>query len=260
MSEAATGTLGKLVSLLELISTSQQPLRFIDVVKLSKQPRATVHRQLSHLMAEGLLEQCADQSYVPGLLLLTFASKAWARNDLRSVAAPFLQQLHQQTGESVHLAVLQGVSVIYLDKIDGTQKIRMHSQIGNRSPAFCTGVGKAALSLLSDDELAERLATIDFHRFTPQTLASPQELTNDIAQIRLRGFAHDMEEHEVGIRCVAAPIGILSGGNIGAISITAPAFRVTEEQLKTWEGLISATTARIAQGLEAALSPGKISL
>jgi IclR family acetate operon transcriptional repressor len=260
MSEADTGTLGKLVSLLELISTSQQPLRFIDVVKLSKQPRATVHRQLSHLLTEGLLEQAADQSYVPGLRLLTFASKAWARNDLRSVAAPFLQQLHQQTGESVHLAVLQGTSVIYLDKIDGTQKIRMHSQIGNRSPAYCTGVGKAALSLLPDDELAQRIATMDFHQFTQHTLASPQALARDIDDIRLRGFAYDLEEHEVGIRCVAAPIGILSGGNIAAISVTAPAFRISKEQLKTWEALILTTSAGVSQGVKVALSPAKISL
>lgn len=260
MSEATTGTLGKLVSLLELVSSSQHPLRFIDVVKRSKQPRATVHRQLSHLLAEGLLELCADQSYVPGLRLLGFASEAWARNDLRSLAAPFLQQLHAQTGESVHLAVLRGTDVIYLDKIDGTQKIRMHSQIGNRSPAYCTGVGKAALSLLPDDELARRIATIHFHPFTSQTHTNAASLLQDIALIRQRGFAMDDQEHEAGIRCVAAPISSPNLGDIGAISVTAPSFRLSQEQLETWNMMIPAIAACILKALNAGLTPGKVPL
>lgn len=83
-----TGTLGKAVSLLELIAFAEKPMRFTDVVEACGQPRGTVHRQLAHLVAEGLVDHAADQTYAVGLRLLQLAAKAWSGNDLRSVAAP----------------------------------------------------------------------------------------------------------------------------------------------------------------------------
>lgn len=255
MSETSTGTLGKLVSLLDLICLAEQPLRFVDVVKASAQPRGTVHRQLAHLMAEGLIEQNADQTYVPGLTLLRFASKAWARNDLRSVSAPFLQSLHVKTGEAVHLAVLRGAEVIYLDKIDAKQTVRMHSQVGNSSPAYCTGVGKAALSCLAPENLRQIVETMQFHRFTPHTIVTAEALVAEIISIRQEGVAFDREEHEEGIRCIAAPIGSVSSGLIGAISITAPAYRASEANLQHWKNDIISISSCIKSELSIQLSP-----
>lgn len=256
MSETSTGTLGKLVSLLELISQSEQPLRFMDVVKASQQPRGTVHRQLTHLLAEGLIEQADDQTYVPGLRLLTFASKAWARNDLRTVAAPYLRQLHECTEESVHLALLRDLEVIYLDKIDAKQNVRMHSQLGNSSPAYCTGVGKAALSCLSATDLASRAARFQYHPFTPHTIMSAQALISEIDDIRACGYAQDRQEHEMGIVCVAAPIGFVSqSGTVAAISVTAPSYRIGQEQLAEWINQIISTSGSISLAINAVMSP-----
>ncbi|MCZ7446053.1 IclR family transcriptional regulator [Agrobacterium rhizogenes] len=253
--ENTTGTLGKVVSLLELIAFAEKPMRFTDVVEACGQPRGTVHRQLAHLVAEGLVDHTADQTYAVGLRLLQLAAKAWSGNDLRSVAAPHLSALQEATQESVHLAVLNGGQVTYLDKMEGRHTLRMHSQVGKTSPAYCTGVGKAALSLLPADELAELAAGMEFHRFTEATLITPEALMADIAAISDNGYGFDLQEHEIGIHCVAAPVRAPGRNFLAAISVTGPAYRVDAEQLRNWGPLVRETADKISAELACRLSP-----
>jgi DNA-binding IclR family transcriptional regulator len=129
--ESDTGTLGKLMSLLDLITHADRPLRFTDILAAARQPRGTLHRQLSHLVEEGLLEIDTEGRYSPGLRLLDLASRSWAKNEFRLIAEPHLRELQKMSGETVHLGVLKGSSIIYLDKVEGQQPVRMYSQIGN---------------------------------------------------------------------------------------------------------------------------------
>lgn len=253
--EMETGTLGKAVSLLELVAFAEKPMRFTDVVEACGQPRGTVHRQLAHLFAEGLIDHAPDQTYVVGLRLLQLAAKAWSGNDLRSVAAPHLAALQDATQESVHLAVLNGGQVTYLDKIEGRHTLRMHSQVGKSSPVYCTGVGKAALSLLPADDLAELAAGLDFHRFTDNTIVTPEALVKDVAAIRMNGYGFDLQEHEIGIHCVAAPVHAPGRNFHAAISVTGPAYRVDVEQLRKWAPQVRETADRISAELACRLSP-----
>ncbi|MEP7453674.1 IclR family transcriptional regulator [Phyllobacterium sp. SB3] len=251
-----TGTLGKAISVLDIIANSSEPLRFTDVLQHSDQPRGTLHRQISNLIEEGFITVNRDNSYGLGLRLLQFASKAWAGNEFRNVAAPHIQKLHEATGETVHLGILRDVEVIYLDKIESRQNIRMVSQIGNTAPAFCTGVGKAALSGLPDDELRERIKRIEFRRYTANTLADADALLAEIGTIRNTGNAYDREEHEMGIACVAAPI--LSPTDrlfVASISVTGPAYRVTPEMLVSWAGITRDTASAIMSDMKTQLSP-----
>ncbi|MDX3925623.1 MAG: IclR family transcriptional regulator [Shinella sp.] len=250
-----TGTLGKAVSVLELVALAESPLRFTDILAASGQPRGTLHRQLSHLVEEGLVDLRPDHRYEPGLRLLRFASNSWARNQFRSVAEPHLRALHEHTGETVHLGILRGREIIYLDKVESRQAVRMSSQIGNASPAYCTGVGKAALSVLSDERLKEIVSGIDFHRFTPSTIADARTLVEELQEVRSRGFAFDREEHEAGICCVAAPVFSADRSLVGGISTTGPAYRVTPEQLAGWAPLVGRTAAAIMEDMRARLGP-----
>lgn len=251
----STGTVGKAVALLELVVMSPEPLRFTDILEKAGQPRGTLHRQLTHLVEEGLLEQTSDQTYVAGIRLLKFASRTWSNNDLRSVAAPHLRALHEATGESVHLGVLRGTEVIYLDKIDGKHAVRMYSQIGRASPAYCTGVGKAALSLLPDPELAQAMSSIGFQSFTPGTITGPEQLRQEIDLIRKRGYAFDLEEHEIGIQCIAVPIASSRRDFTAAISVTGPAYRLTRERLEAWSTLLCATASKVSMEIDLKLPP-----
>ncbi|AHG44254.1 IclR family transcriptional regulator [Rhizobium leguminosarum bv. trifolii CB782] len=250
-----TGTLGKLMVLLDLVTHADAPLRFTDILALAGQPRGTLHRQLSHLVEEGLLEFEGDGRYAPGLRLLEFAARSWARNEFRLIAEPHLADLQQATGETVHLGVLRGQSIIYLDKVDGRQPVRMYSQIGNASPCYCTGVGKAALSLLPADLLADLLAGLSFIRFTASTHLSAESLLAEIREIANQGYAFDREEHEAGIRCVAAPLWSQDRTFIGGISITGPAYRLSMELLSQWAVPVQLAAGRIMEDMRIRLGP-----
>ena len=250
-----TGTLGKLMVLLDLVTHADAPLRFTDILALAGQPRGTLHRQLSHLVEEGLLELDGDGRYAPGLRLLDFAARSWARNEFRAVAEPHLRHLQELTGETVHLGVLRGQSIIYLDKVDGRQPVRMYSQIGNASPCYCTGVGKAALSLLPADLLADLLAGLNFIGFTASTHLSAETLLAEIREITDQGYAFDREEHEAGIRCVAAPLWSQDRSFIGGISITGPAYRLSMELLRQWAVPVQLAAGRIMEDMRVRLGP-----
>lgn len=250
-----TGTLGKAIDVLEAVATSPEPLRFTDLLKIVDQPRGTLHRQISNLIEEGLLSVRRDNSYELGLTLLKLASRAWSGNQFRAIAEPHLKRLHELTGETVHLGVLRGVEVIYLDKVESRQAVRMYSQIGNASPVYCTGVGKAALSALPDTELDRRLAAIVIKRHTETTLPDLAALRAEIADIRASGLAFDRQEHETGIHCVAAPIHSRDRDFVAGVSATAPAYRVTMEQLTAWGPLVRETAAAIMDDMAARLGP-----
>ena len=251
----STGTLGKAMSVLDIVACHQQSLRFTDILKQSDQPRGTLHRQLSNLVEEGLLNLRADLSYELGYKLLKYASQAWAGNEFRKIAEPHLNRLHEQTGETVHLGVLRGNEVIYLDKVEGTQSVRMYSQIGNASPVYCTGVGKAALSVLRDPELGRSLDAIEFRKYTEYTLLSAQALRDELDEIRQCGNAYDREEHEIGIRCVAAPVYSRDLTFLAGISVTGPAYRVSQQKLEGWAGLVRQIADEIMEDMRTRLGP-----
>jgi len=250
-----TGTLGKAISVLEIVASADEPMRFTDILQKAGQPRGSLHRQLSNLVAEDLLTLNRDHSYALGLRLLKFASQAWSTNQFRKIAEPHLNRLHAATGETVHLGVLNGADVIYLDKVESRQAVRMHSQIGNASPAYCTGVGKAAMSAMPDDKLAGLIAGIEFKRFTQATLPDGGALLAEIEEIRRTGTAFDREEHEIGIRCIAAPIYSADRNFVAGVSVTGPAYRVDEEKLSNWAGDVTQTAQAIMDDMKTRLGP-----
>ncbi len=254
---AGTGTLGKAIAVLELVATAEAPLRFTEILALSDQPRGTLHRQLSHLVEEGLLSLGGDLRYAPGMRLLKLASNSWAKNQFRTVAEPHLQKLHDRTGETVHLGVLHAQEIIYLDKVESRQAVRMNSQIGNASPVYCTGVGKAALSILPEDRMLDLVGQFSFRAYTPTTHLSAASLLDELTVVRRVGHAFDREEHESGIRCVAAPVGSPRHGIIAGVSVTGPAYRVSMEQLQQWSGVVMEAAREIERDVDIRLGPGR---
>ncbi len=251
----STGTLGKALEVLDMIALSEQPLRFTDILRQTDQPRGTLHRQIKNLLEEGLICQNADQSYIPGLRLLKLAARAWSQNSFRLIAESHVRSLHAATGETVHLGVMNDLEVIYVDKLETRQSVRMHSQVGNASPLYCTGIGKAMMALLPREECVARARRISYKRHTAATLYTPELLLGEIEIIRETGIAHDREEHEPGIRCVAAGINNTDIDLIGGVSVTAPAYRIDDKTVENWQHLVREAAAAIELDMRSGLGP-----
>ena len=126
--------------------------------------------------------------------------------DLRKLALPGIEKLSQKSGETVHLGVLSDNEVVSIEEIESGQSLRISIPIGKRVCLHSTGIGKAILAFLSDEEIESVIRDKGLPRFTSNTITDPILLKEEISKIRKLGYALDNEENEVGIRCVAAPI------------------------------------------------------
>jgi DNA-binding IclR family transcriptional regulator len=227
-----TGALEKGLALLAHVSNAPAPCRFSDLLEQTGLPKATLHRMLKALLAHRYLAfDPREQTYGVGLLVFGMAQRLWEDMDIRRAAAPEIAWLNEKTGETVHLALLDETEVVYIDKVESQQRIRMFSAIGKRGPAYCTGVGKAMLAFLPEQRQRELVGRMSMRRFTKNTFVNRAAFLRHLAEIRARGYSKDLEEHEDQIRCTAAPIFDYRGEVIASLSVTAPSFRFTLKRL-----------------------------
>lgn len=209
-------------------------------------PKSSAHRTLAALRERGFVMQQDDGRYLVGSELLRVAFEFHERVDLRVVLRPVLTRLRDQLNETVHLGLLQGGDVVYLDKLESTHPITLTSTVGGRNPAHCTAVGKALLAWTYPD--APRLrAWIAEHESlearTPNSITTARALVRETARIRADGYARDMEESEVGVRCLAAPIFLGSAMPRAAVSVSAPRERLSAARIRVVVPLLVAAAA-----------------
>lgn len=165
--------------------------------------------------------------YRLGLTCLELARDFYEGNDLRRLALPELQALRDDSKETIHLAILDRMEIVYLEKIPGLHAIGlMSSRVGGRAPTYCTGVGKALLAYEKPQGVQDYFTAHPMERFTETTITDLEELMRELEQIRLQGYALDRGEHEYEVRCVANPIFDMHGAAVAAISISGPAGRM----------------------------------
>jgi DNA-binding IclR family transcriptional regulator len=165
--------------------------------------------------------------YSLGLACLELSQAYYESNDLRRVALPELETLRDEVKETVHLAVLDQMEVVYLEKLPGLHAIGlMGSRVGGRAPSYCTGVGKVLLAYLRPELVRDYYAARGLPYFTPTTITTLEGLAAELDIIRRKGYALDRGEHEDEVRCVATPIFNLRGEVTAALSISGPAGRM----------------------------------
>lgn len=165
--------------------------------------------------------------YRLGIACLELARAYQAGDTIRHAAMPELEALRDRTWETVHLAVLDNMEIVYLDKVQGLHAIGlMSSRVGSRAPAYCTGVGKAMLAHADPQFVRQHFQRVGLKRFTDTTIDSVDVLIEHLALVRECGYALDNGEHEGEVRCVAAPIFDRSGRVIAAISVSGPKGRM----------------------------------
>src|SRR5271155_5838488 len=235
--------------LLQLFSESPHGLTAKQVAGQSRLPVSTVHRFLANLEGTGFLNSSGDGVYHLGIACFAIGQMALGQLDIRRVSQPYLQELNRQTRETIHLTVRHGLSAVYVEKLDSPEQLRIHSRIGAAVPLYCTAVGKVMLAHMPDDEREKVLPHLGLKRLTPNTVGNLQELDAELYRVRKNGYACDLEENELHIRCVAAPIWDHAGGVNASLSITAPMVRMAVTRLRQLAPLIQTAGLQISSEL-----------
>ncbi len=230
---AGDGTVAKALEVLDSVAEYGRPVRFSELLETSPFPKATLYRLVQTLTRQGMLSFDTErQVYAPGMRLVRLAHAAWEQSSLAPIARPHIDALARDVGETVHLAQLDNAQVLYVDKRNAQTPIEMYSSAGRVGPAYCTGVGKAMMAHLPEDDLKNVIGQQSFHKFTDTTLTSAAKLRKELTEIREHGYGFDREEHEPSIICVALPILTPGGRALGALSVTSSTDRHTLASLE----------------------------
>lgn len=219
------------IRILQCFTKENPELRLKDITEELDLNKSTVHGLLNTLKHHGLLQQNEEtQKYRLGWAILEMGSSLLSGIDIRNIANPFIKELCTQTGETVHLVVIEGKDVVYIDKQESNQSIRLFTSIGTHYPAYATGVGKAILAFKPPETLLEYLPET-FSQLTPTTITSHEAMAECLAEVRRVGYALDNEENLAGLSCVAAPIFDHTNKVAAAISVAGPSTRITPERI-----------------------------
>lgn len=215
---------------LEFLAGANDGVHLSELSQELEMSPATVHRLLRTMVGRGYADQDRKtRRYGPGPKLLEVAARATTSRylDLRRVAMPYLRQLAAETGETGNLILPFGADeIVYVEQSRSPRTVGIFTQVGHRAPLYCTAAGKAILAHFSPAELEGYLARTTLVPVTEHTLATPEDLVGELADVRRRGFAVDDEERESGVRCAAAPILNHIGGCVGALSVSGLSTRL----------------------------------
>ncbi|MGP8049775.1 MAG: IclR family transcriptional regulator [Desulfobaccales bacterium] len=243
-------SVARALSIIDILAKAGGELALNEVASRLKLAKSTVHGLISTLKDFGYIEQSSFTGrYRLGIRFFEVGSIVAQGWEVRSVAGPYIEQLLEEMGETVHLVILDKFEVLYIDKREKSGALRIASQVGMRLPAHCTGVGKVLMAYLTEAERRELICKKGLPRFTRNTLTDPAALEYELARIREQGFAVDNEEIMEGLRCVAAPIRNQTGEVISAISLSGPVSRLTGEKFDTAIRRVTETTDEISANL-----------
>ena len=198
-------------------------LTLAQIVRRTGLPRSSAHRMLERLVQLRFLRR-SGRDYELGMRLVELGSLAVHQDRMHRAAMPLLHELHRATGLVVHLAVLDGADVVYLEKVGNAMVTAVPTRVGGRQPAHCTAIGKAMLAYNEDAE-------VDLmSRKTKYSIANRTQLVTELAKVRAHGVAIEREESVPGFGCVAAPIG-RAGEAVAAVSVCGPMNKMSFERL-----------------------------
>lgn len=225
---AAAGTL----EVLEALSRAEGPMSLAELVQATRRPKGTVHRMVSTLVNTGF----ATYSRPSGLYALTL--KAWRIGssalrdfDLVNLARPILDRLRSETGETVHLSVLEpSGEIVYVAKVVSPKSIGVQTRLGQLSPSWCTATGRSILA--HHEEIAARILSAKLERRTPQTITDARELRRILERVRQDGYAVIRAENHPEMGGVAAPIWDHSGQVVASVGVAMPVYRMTADVVR----------------------------
>lgn len=226
-------SVGRALDIITLVSAKKGGLGVTEIAKQIDINKSSVYRILSTLVQYGYIEQDEETGrYKLGYKFLDISSKLLESIDLRTEARPFLLDLERDTNEVIHLVVWDQGEVVYIEKLEGNETLRMHSKVGKRAPMHCTSVGKAILAHLPINVVLDIIERKGLPIHTDKTITNKEEFLQELIKVKQKGYALDLEENEYGITCMAVPIFDHLGKVLASVSISGPTMRMTNERLE----------------------------
>lgn len=220
------------IQILKLFSEDRKEMKLTEIANELDLNKSTVYGILSTLKYHGLIDQDEKtQKYRLGLYLMRLGNLVANSIDVINIAHPIIEEVSHRLNETVHLSKLDRLEIVYLDKVESNQSIRISTAIGTRKPAYCTGMGKVLLAF-SDLNEVEKSLPDKLQAFTPNTVIDKKVLLEELRDIKKIGYAIDREESEIGLMCIAAPIFDYNGEVKYALSVSGPTPRITGERLE----------------------------
>lgn len=220
---------GRVLTLIQLLTEHGQGLTFTELQEITGWPRSSLYG-LVRTMAERnhLSFNSQTQKYRIGIRLWEAGQGFEQGVELVDLAMPHLEAAREQLGETVQLAVLDGIENIYIAKSEASHTLRLDSFVGARLPAFATGIGKVLLAGLEEAELDHRLRNVILFAYTSTTITDMVALREVLRKIRTQGYALDNQEYSLGVCCYAVPIYGSKGTVVASVSVSIPSVRVSQ--------------------------------
>ena len=242
-------TIHKAFDVLELF-LDRDEIRLADLASLTGMNVSTAHRVVISLVKRGyLVQRQKRQKYSLGTKVLQFSHVLSKRMKIKDVAFPILDGLNKVVGESVNIAILDRNEAVYIEHIESKQDLRIFTQIGNRVPLHCTGVGKVFLAYMNEEELEKALNGKGLHAYTQNTVTDATKLKQDLAVVRQEGIGTDDEEREIGVKCIASPIKNDIGSIIATLSVSGPSVRLSSKRIQEMRPLIRSCALEISRAM-----------
>lgn len=237
----------RVFSVLECLARSRKGFTVSELGRKLSVPKSSIHLILKTMERRGYLQKNPQSGkYKFGLKLVGLTRSALDNLEMREEARPFLQALVRKTGLTAHMAVLEGNEAVLIEKVQAPGLIQLATWIGRRMEVNCTGVGKALIAFLSEQELREQVLSKGLAKHNQKTIVSINRLRRELAQIREAGYALDDEEDEIGLRCIGVPVFGEPPKVIAAISVAGTTGQLPLEQVPTLARMVKQTAAEIS--------------
>jgi DNA-binding IclR family transcriptional regulator len=231
MSESTIQSVDRALTVLRLLAQHGE-LGVTDIAKKLNVHKSTAFRLVTTLETHDLVEQHNERGkYRLGVGVLQLAGAATAKLDLVQRSRPVTQRLAEVVGETVNITVLAGHEALYVDQVAGSAALQLHNWVGQRIPLHATSNGKVLLASVSDVRFDE-LTSGTLKRFTDKTVTDRGSLRDQVEAVRANGYAIAVDELEIGLTAVAAPISGADGVVVGSVSASGPGFRITSDRVR----------------------------
>lgn len=236
----------KAFSIIQVLSCKPE-MSLKDIALATHMSSTMVYKCIQTLCLMGYAYQNqSTQQYGLTLKLASVCSDILNHYNIAEMSMPLLKDLGGQVGEAVHLALREDTELVYMCKVDSVHSLRLYSRVGKMAPLYCTGLGKVLLAYEPDAIIENIISRTRFTVYTEHTIASGPALMAELEKIRAQGYGEDAEEHEMHIRCIAAPIFDYDRKICGALSISTPTVRWSKEIQEQQKGLLLGAAQKIS--------------